>query len=169
MDYQWFQLALHQMRGVKPPRQKRGNQRRLAVIPVFEVVGVEPSPLFEWRIFGTFVSGQKYKETPSQRRNISRHMFAVCKPLLSLNEPFLFIFTRENEPKPTALQKLPLRSDFCEPRRLPHPQSRFCVTQTTVPQYSPSSDWRRLWRAGFILHKPSLSPKQQRCNWNVAP
>ena len=49
------------MRGVKPPRQKRGNQRRLAVIPVFEVVGVEPSPLVEWRIFGTFVSGQKYR------------------------------------------------------------------------------------------------------------
>jgi len=23
-------------------------------------IGVEPLPLFEWRIFGTFVSGQKY-------------------------------------------------------------------------------------------------------------
>ena len=29
---------------------------------------------------------------------------------------FPFIFTRENEPKPTALQKLPLRSDFCRAR-----------------------------------------------------
>ena len=60
-----------------------------------------------------------------------------------LTNHFLFIFTRENEPKPPALQKLPLRSDFCEPRRLPHPQSRFCVTQTTVLQFHLSSDWRR--------------------------
>ena len=48
------------MRGDKPPRQKRGNQRRLAGVLVFADMGVEPSPLFEWRIFGTFVSGQKY-------------------------------------------------------------------------------------------------------------
>ena len=54
-----------------------------------------------------------------------------------------FIFTRENEPKPTALQKLPLRSDFCEPRRLPHPKPTFYVTQTTVPKRTLSSDWRR--------------------------
>ena len=53
-DYQWFQSALHQKRGVKPPRQKRGNQRRHVVIPVFEVVGVEPSPLFEWAVLVTF-------------------------------------------------------------------------------------------------------------------
>ena len=52
---------------------------------------------------------------------------------------FPFIFTRENEPKPTALQKLPLRSDFCEPRRLPHPKPTFYVTQTTIPQFSLSS------------------------------
>ena len=141
-----------QMWGDKPPRRKRGSQRRLTDISFFAGIGVEPSPLFEWRIFGTFVSGQKYKETPSQRRNISRHMFVVCKTLLSLNKPFLFIFTRENEPKPTALQKLPLRSDFCEPRRLPHPKPTFYVTQTTIPQFSLSSDWRRLWRVGFILH-----------------
>ena len=82
-NYQWFQSALHQMRGVKPPRVGKARQqychfdgipktvkmtscqRRLAVIPVFEVVGVEPSPLFEWRIFGTFVSGQKYRKAKS--------------------------------------------------------------------------------------------------------
>ena len=57
-----FQLALHQMRGDKPPRQKRGNRRRLAGVSVFADMGVEPSPLFEWRIFGTFVSGQKYRK-----------------------------------------------------------------------------------------------------------
>ena len=50
------------MRGDKPPRQKRGNQRRLAGVSVFADMGVEPSPLFEWRIFGTFVSGQKYRK-----------------------------------------------------------------------------------------------------------
>ena len=56
-----------------------------------------------------------------------------------LTNHFLFIFTRENEPKPTALQKLPLRSDFCEPRRLPHPKPTFYVTQTTIPKPSLSS------------------------------
>ena len=45
----------------KPPRQKRESQRSLAELAVFAVISVEPLPLFEWRIFGTFVSGQKYE------------------------------------------------------------------------------------------------------------
>ena len=51
------------MERVKPPRQKREGQRRLDQMTVSKIIGVEPLPLVERRIFGTFVSGQKYRSS----------------------------------------------------------------------------------------------------------
>ena len=45
--------------GNKPPRRKRGSQRRLADISFFAGIGVEPSPLFEWSVFAFFRGGPK--------------------------------------------------------------------------------------------------------------
>ena len=54
------------MRGDKPPRQKRGNQRRLAEISAFADMGVEPSPLFEWTLLVT-LCGHKVTETTARK------------------------------------------------------------------------------------------------------
>ena len=47
------------MWGDKPPRRKRGSQRRLTDISFFAGIGVEPSPLFEWSVFAFFRGGPK--------------------------------------------------------------------------------------------------------------
>jgi len=57
--------------GGKPPTAKAGSRRRLAVVSVLPTITVEPSRLLSGRTFGTFVSGQKYEETPSADGEIS--------------------------------------------------------------------------------------------------
>ena len=47
--------------GGKPPTAKAGSRRKLAVLSALSEISVEPSRLLSGRIFGTFVSGQKYE------------------------------------------------------------------------------------------------------------
>ena len=54
------------MREDKPPRRKRGGQRRLVIAPVFAEIGVAPSPLFEWALLVTLC---EHKVTPLAHRS----------------------------------------------------------------------------------------------------
>ena len=67
------------MWGDKPPRRKRGSQRRLADISFFAGIGVEPSPLFEWSVFGFFWGVPK--ETRHRSAETSHGICSWCASL----------------------------------------------------------------------------------------
>ena len=80
-------LHQHQMWGNKPPRRKRGSQRRLTDISFFAGIGVEPSPLFEWSVFGFFWGVPKETRHRSAETLLIPVIYATIKACISRTYP----------------------------------------------------------------------------------